>query len=400
MEEIYKPDNKEADKVELYSRENNDILGDVPNWLIHTGSYIIYGLIGLLIIFAAVFSYPDTVKTGIVIDDLSKTAWITAGHSGIIDRFLVDDREKVEHNDTLCILRNAASIEDVKEFCRVLGNVEAYYRTNDIKYLNRFPFNLIMGDMTGAYGQFTSAVRTCMIYDEFDIFSHKENFLKEELELLNRHPEKNEMDILNTRRRLFDLRMEHRKEVALNRRTLELAYEGMINSLKMWEAKYLIKSSGNGNVILGKSWSISNVINMGDTLCSVISEQKGQPMGRIKLSHEDVAEIAAGDKVNIELKKYPVHTYGYLTGEVASITYVPFSKNYAVEISFPYGLNTTTKDEIAYEIGLAGKAEIITANRSILNRIFSPLYQIFKRSDKNNLSSNLQNNDYYDKQEL
>ena len=36
-------------------------------------------------------------------------------------------------------------------------------------------------------------------------------------------------------------------------------------------------------------------------------------------------------------RKYPVHTYGYLTGEVASIAYVPYSKNYAVEINFPYG---------------------------------------------------------------
>ena len=150
----------------------------------------------------------------------------------------------------------------------------------------------------------------------------------------------------------------------------------MINSLKMWEARYLIKSSSNGTVILGKSWGISNVINEGDTVCSVVSEQKGQPTGRVKLSQEEVAEIRTGDKVNIALKKYPVHTYGYLTGEVASIAYVPYSKNYAVEINFPYGLNTTTKDEIEYEIGLSGKAEIITSDRSILSRIFTPLYQL------------------------
>lgn len=382
MEEIYKPENNETDKVDLYSRENNDILGDVPNWLIHTGSHIIYGLIALLIIFATLFSYPDTVKTGIAIDDLSKTAWITANQSGIIDRFLVEDRQKVKRNDTLGILRNAASIQDVKKFCRVLGDVETYYRTNDIKYLNHFPFDLIMGEMTGAYGQFTNAVRTCLIYDEFDIFRQKEGFLKKELAILEKQPEKNEMNILNVRRQLFDLRMEHKKEVALNRRALELAYESMINSLKMWEARYLIKSNSNGTVILGKSWGISNVINEGDTVCSVISEQKGQPIGRIKLSQENVAEIATGDKVNIELNKYPAHTYGYLTGEVASIAYVPYSKNYAVEINLPYGLNTTTKDEIEYEIGLSGKAEIITSDRSILSRIFTPLYQLFKQPKK------------------
>mgnify|MGYP000587503129 CR=1 FL=1 len=376
MEEIYKPDADGPEKVEVYSRENNDMLGDMPEWLIHTGSYIVYGLIVFLIAGTALFKYPDTIRKTITIDDLGSAEWITANQTGMIDRFFVENQSPVQKNDTLGILKNTALLEDVQTFCRVLTKIEWYYRTNDIKYLQDYPFDLIMGEMTGAYGQFTDAVRTCMIYDEFDIFRQKEKFLKEELAILEKQPEKNEMNILSVRRQLFDLRMEHKKEVALNRRTLELAYENMINSLKMWEARYLIKSSSNGTVILGKSWGISNVINEGDTVCSVVSEQKGQPTGRVKLSQEEVAEIRTGDKVNIALKKYPVHTYGYLTGEVASIAYVPYSKNYAVEINFPYGLNTTTKDEIEYEIGLSGKAEIITSDRSILSRIFTPLYQL------------------------
>ena len=47
MEEIYKPNTDGPEKVEVYSRENNDMLGDMPEWLIHTGSYIVYGLIVL-----------------------------------------------------------------------------------------------------------------------------------------------------------------------------------------------------------------------------------------------------------------------------------------------------------------------------------------------------------------
>lgn len=49
MEEIYKPNTDGPEKVEVYSRENNDMLGDMPEWLIHTGSYIVYGLIVFLI---------------------------------------------------------------------------------------------------------------------------------------------------------------------------------------------------------------------------------------------------------------------------------------------------------------------------------------------------------------
>ena len=33
MEEIYKPDADGPEKVEVYSRENNDMLGDMPEWL-------------------------------------------------------------------------------------------------------------------------------------------------------------------------------------------------------------------------------------------------------------------------------------------------------------------------------------------------------------------------------
>lgn len=376
MEEIYKPDNNEADKVELYHRENNDILGDVPNWLIHTGSHIIYGFIALLIVFTTLFSYPDTVNTDITVDDLSKTAWIIAGHSGVIDHFLVEDQQKVKRNDTLAILRNAASLEDVKRFRRELDNVDDYYRTNNTNYLGMFPYDLIMGEMSGAYGQFTDAVRTCMIYDEFNIFRQKEKFLEDELTVLNRQQEKNEMNILNVKQQLFGLRIENKKEKAMNRRALEIAYGNMVNALNIWEAKYLIKSSNAGTVILGKSWGISNVINEGDTVCSVISEQKGEPVGRIRLSQDEVAEIAVGNKVNIELNKYPVHTHGYLTGQVASIAYVPYSRNYAVEINFPDGLTTTAKTEIEYVIGLSGKAQIITADRSLISRIFSPLYRL------------------------
>ena len=52
MEKIYKPETEDAGKVEVYSRENNDMLGDMPQWLIHTGSYIVYGLI---VVFPAIY---------------------------------------------------------------------------------------------------------------------------------------------------------------------------------------------------------------------------------------------------------------------------------------------------------------------------------------------------------
>ena len=142
MEEIYKPNTDGPEKVEVYSRENNDMLGDMPEWLIHTGSYIVYGLIVFLIAGTALFKYPDTIRKTITIDDLGSAEWITANQAGMIDRFFVENQSPVQKNDTLGILKNTALLEDVQTFCRVLTKIEWYYRTNDIKYLQDYPFDL------------------------------------------------------------------------------------------------------------------------------------------------------------------------------------------------------------------------------------------------------------------
>lgn len=77
-----------GDKIELYSRgSTGEMLGDMPDWLIHTGSYIVYGLIVVLLAGSAVFRYPDVVAAHVSIDDYSKVEWITANQDGNLKEF-------------------------------------------------------------------------------------------------------------------------------------------------------------------------------------------------------------------------------------------------------------------------------------------------------------------------
>ena len=375
MEEIYKP--SDTERIEVYHTENNDMLGDMPGWLIYTGSYMVYGLIALLIIGSALFQYPDVIKQHIRIDDTGSVEWITSNHNGMIDRFLVEDGAQVQAGDTLGILKNTASLDDVKTFCQVLTQVEYYYRTRNADYLRDFPFDLIMGDMTPAYEQFTQAVRNCLMYYDFDLYPQKKKFLDEELKILNASSEADELSQLKVKRELFELEVTHKMEMGKNLRALELAYENMVNHLKTWDHTYLIKCRNSGTVLWGKSWGLGGKIAEGDTLCTVLSQKRGTLTGHIQVDESQISDIAIGDKVNIELNKYPSHSYGQLTGEVASISFIPRNKNYAIEIAFPHGLLTSNGKEIVYEIGLSGQAEIITLSRSVLSRIFAPIKEFF-----------------------
>lgn len=377
MEETkQKQELKNARQVEFYNRDIADILGDAPRWLIHSGSYLLYGIIALLLIGTSLFQYSDTVGGHIIIDDLANVKWVLANSSGPIDELFVKDRTLVKKNDTIGIIKNQASLQDVVHFCRILTNVEWFYRTGDKKYLERYPFNLIMGEMSGAYEQFTKAVSDCKTEDEFNVYPRKQSFLKKELLKLKRQPEKYDLEILRVERELFNLSVEEQTLSLINRRQLELAYERMVNSLTVWESKYLIKSPADGQVVMGERWAMTNLVNQGDTICSILSGNKEEWMGRIRLSPHEVTDLHVDDPVNIELAKYPAHTYGYLLGRVASISYVPYNKSYALEVRFPDSLKTTARKEIAYEVGLSGNAEIVTSSRSILSRIFTPISEI------------------------
>lgn len=379
MEEIYRPSKEDTDKIEIYSRESGDMLGDMPEWLIYTGSYVVYGLIVLLVAGSALFDYPDVVEQGIRIDNTGSVEWITSNRSGMIDRFFVEDQSEVKAGDTLALLKNDASLEDVKRFCQVLTRVEYYYRSGNAEYLHHYPFDLIMGDMSPAYEQFTQAVRSCVMFHEFDVYPQKKRFLEEELRLLEKRGEVDEIGRLKMKREIFDLEADHKMEIGKNRRMLELAYENMVNQLRAWESRYLVVCRNSGTVSWGKSWGMGRKVNEGDTLCTVLSPRRGVPTGHIRLAESSVSEMAVGDKVNIELHKYPSHSYGKLVGKVASISFVPRNKDYAVEVVFPDGLVTSGGKKIDYEIGMSGKAEIVTSSRSILNRVFSPIMQLFRK---------------------
>jgi hypothetical protein len=167
-----------------------------------------------------------------------------------------------------------------------------------------------------------------------------------------------------------------------NREQLELAYEIMVNSLRTWDSKYLIRSHSNGRIVLGEVRSMTRMVNKGDTIGSIISSNKEEFVARMQLSQEQIAGVTIGDPVNIRLAQYPEYSYGLLTGKVSSISFAPNSKTYVVDIQFPDKLLTTTGKKLKYELGLKGEAEIITSNQSVLSRIFNPIVNLLRDNNK------------------
>ena len=372
--------------IELHQREVGDLLGDAPNWLIHTGSYLLYGILALFLTGAAFVSYPDVVRGTVIIEDLANVEWLTVNSSGQIETFFVKNDSLVKRGDTIGIIQNPARLSDVRKFIGILTNVEHYYRTNNTDLIREFSFDLTMGEMKDAYEKFTKAVKNCLIYDDHNYFKQQKEFFQKELAILKREAGKNEIAILKVEREIFEQSISHQMEIEKNRQQLELAYVDMVNSIRIWESKYLIRSHSEGRIVLGDVSTLMRVINKGDTIGTLISNNKEEFIARMNLDQEQIAGIKIEDPVNIRLAKYPEHTYGRLIGKVNAITFTPYNKQYIIDVIFPDHLRTTAKKELKYELGLRGDAEIITSSRSVLSRILNPVYALWGRK-KNGTNS-------------
>jgi hypothetical protein len=66
-----------------------------------------------------------------------------------------------------------------------------------------------------------------------------------------------------------------------------------------------------------------------------------------------------------------------MTGNIKSISLLPSNETYLINVSLPYGLKTKIAD-IDFKQELAGQAEIVTEDVSLLHRFFIKIRNLNK----------------------
>ena len=74
-------------------------------------------------------------------------------------------------------------------------------------------------------------------------------------------------------------------------------------------------------------------------------------------------------------------------GIIKTISLVPDDQLYAVEVEFPEGLVTYYDIEIPFNQEMLGRGEIITEDRRLIERIFSPIRSMLSEQRENRKTS-------------
>jgi hypothetical protein len=140
----------------------------------------------------------------------------------------------------------------------------------------------------------------------------------------------------------------------------------------------LLTAPITGTVSLNTSFfSANQYVKQGDQVLTIVPSEKGALTGRMLLAVTGSGKVTPGQQVLIKLDGYPYHEYGTLKGIVVTKSLVPKNDQYAISISLTKTENkliTTFHREIPFEQQLQGKADIITEDKGLLERIGEQLF--------------------------
>ena len=171
---------------------------------------------------------------------------------------------------------------------------------------------------------------------------------------------------------------------------ISIAYSRLANDITAWENLYLITAPIGGRLNYLQFVKNNSNAKIEQEIASVVpilaedQKQSNEIMGELFINAADMGKIKLNQVTNVELDAYLKKEYGAIKGEVLEIADVGtrVSDNsgssvlYKILINFEDGLKTTSGKEILFKHNMNGRAEIITEDVRLIERIFNELREV------------------------
>lgn len=422
-------------KREFQSEEFQEILGNMPQWILFRGTLFILIAVIFIIIGCVIFKYPDTINTTMTLTGVAPVSELISRSSGKIQTFYVVDKQNVKVGQYLAVLANSANTNDVRKLKQYLDefNIDATIRLP--------PENLNLGSIQSTYSSFYTTLyefdklnqfqyytkKKYFIKNQINEFSNynnnikrKENIINEQLKLyrkqylrdslLNKHGmisneelEKTANQYLQSKltqenvyttindlkiqieqlhENLLDIENQYEEKRSMLQSKLKAYILQLLAEIQSWELTYVFVSPIEGQVTFTKYWTENQNVTIGECVFYIVPHDNINIIGKAKMPLIRSGKVKIGQSVNIKLLGFPVDEFGVIKGVVANISTVPIRDGkegfyYVVEIGLTQGLITTYNKTIPYLPEMQAQADIITDDISMLERLFMPIRKLW-----------------------
>ncbi len=419
------------DSIELRSEEVQEILTKVPHWLIRWGSIIFLFLIIIIFGLSWLIKYPDIIVSEAYITTQNPPQKEFAKISGKIQALLVEDNQKVTHNQVLAILENTANYKDVYKLKSIIDTIAINHESFN------FPSNnlkiMFLGDIESSFAVFESYYTQYQLSKKLRPFSYEisaneitilelnrqlqnlksqqrisELELKLKLKDLNRQKvlfEKGVISAQNYENKELEYTRELRnhekfhssisqlnemitnadklsktteinkiKEEVIQLKNVIQSFNQLKKAIMEWEDKYVLKSNINGNVSFLNFWDENQTVSQGDLVFTIIPDDNFSLIAKLKISALKSGKIKKGQLVNVKLDHFPFKEYGVVKCFIQKISSTKDeSGSYTIDVQLPDELISSYGKILQYKPEMTGLGEIVTEDLRLIERFLYTL---------------------------
>ncbi len=427
---------KKYKEIELRSEEVREIMSHVPLWILRRGITLLFIIVLLLLAGSWFFKYPDMIQAGITVTSQEPPASVIARSSGKIDEIYTENGREVSQGEPLAVVQNPANTADMLSLIKSmgewktsgydldkipglfslqsvsLGSIQPTYAAflnslNDYrnhKELNYYPqkiasqkeqlaiqkeyYNQVIEQAPVVHEQYQtvknifnrdSVLFSKAVISENEYEVSKGSFLqiKQTYLSFNASLKQSDLQLIQREESLLDLQQQASELESKYRLALHNATEALNAQIKAWKHDYLMISPITGIVNQMGIWSNNQNVMAGETVFTVIPSGQEEPKGKAMLPVQGAGKVKAGQRVNIRINNFPDQEFGYLIGQVVSISSVPTAEGfYVVEVNFPEGMKTNYDMILPFSRQMQGTADIITEDLRLMERFFMPVRKI------------------------
>lgn len=376
---VVKKEEKPKDILSGRTEEVRDIIERMPHTFAKYITYVVCGIVALLLLFGYIVKYPDVVTGEVILSAQQAPLRLIAEQNGKLRLNDIRSQDTVQNGQLLAWVDNPAAPKLIDSIKAAISDLKPPLTDAHTLY-NILPRNINLGDLTIPYSSFLGSVKQLADYQHNKLYDKQEGSLTkvlgEQRDALRTLGEKEELSksnmkltrkflerdsILLARKVISQAEFEQtmasslssedqfksslrntgsvreqisntensiqQNRIVKSEKELQLdlevitAFNNLIDKINLWEKQYLIRTPMEGKVQFLKFWNQNQFVQAGEPLFSIVPRNT-DVVGQVQLPISGAGKVKIGQEAIVKLADYPYMEYGYVKAKVANIALV------------------------------------------------------------------------------
>ncbi len=418
-----------------HSNEIDEIISNKPPFIVRWGTVFFFFLLLLIGLISWFIPYPDIVTTKAKLTSVNAPKTIVCKTDGKLVKLKIKDNDIIQAGGIIGFIESTSDHEQVLALSANIDTLAVRFsKNNNLVSANFFnPSYKNLGELQQVYQIFSQALIDFKNYLHGGFYEKKKQMLQNDLsdvkrlklhlskqkvsqqqdvalaektfemnEILRKEkviseleyrnekskllmkqlaiPQINEAMVANETQQNEKLKeiMDLQNTVAQQASIFQQALQTFKSDIDAWKKKFLLVAPVSGKVSFMGFLQENQQLQNNQTVCFINPDNSGF-FAEIFIPQENFGKVEKGQKVLLKFSSYPSQEFGSVTGRLGFISAIPTDSGYLAKILLPNGLTTNYHKEVQYREGLTAKAEIITKNLRLLERLYYNLRKEIQR---------------------